>query len=253
MFSHVFIGVRDFERALAFYRPVLAALGLAPRFCDSGRPWAGWQTPGQARPPRCAGLKGLTDARPARPAAGRHALNLNHLPRIAVLTFFQRIVTALLLCLAAHAATAAEPPVFAYAVICDDPVLAQRLRSGIEARFDKLHVQRRDQFPNAKLFIYANRDSGDDKNPDGVSVAIAHTSNLEAAQLALSYISRKEAPPELLQSMLRDEGMLLHLRVAHLSAPSDPLVNGLLDEVVTSFVQKYSPHDPSPAPAAGRP
>jgi catechol 2,3-dioxygenase-like lactoylglutathione lyase family enzyme len=50
MFSHVFIGVGDFERALAFYRPVLAALDLAPRFCDAGRPWAGWQAPGQPRP-----------------------------------------------------------------------------------------------------------------------------------------------------------------------------------------------------------
>jgi len=74
-------------------------------------------------------------------------------------------------------------------------------------------------------------------------VAIAHTSNLEAAQLALSFVNRKEAPPPLLQSMLGEEGMLLHLRVAHLSAPSDKRVNDLLDEVVTSFVQKYAPHD----------
>jgi catechol 2,3-dioxygenase-like lactoylglutathione lyase family enzyme len=50
MFSHVFIGVSDFERALAFYRPVLAALGLTPRFCDAGRLCAGWQAPGQSRP-----------------------------------------------------------------------------------------------------------------------------------------------------------------------------------------------------------
>jgi catechol 2,3-dioxygenase-like lactoylglutathione lyase family enzyme len=50
MFSHVFIGVGDVERALAFYRPILGALGLEARFCDPNRPWAGWQTPGQARP-----------------------------------------------------------------------------------------------------------------------------------------------------------------------------------------------------------
>jgi catechol 2,3-dioxygenase-like lactoylglutathione lyase family enzyme len=50
MFSHVFIGVGNFGRALAFYRPVLGALGLEERFCDPDRPWAGWQTPGQARP-----------------------------------------------------------------------------------------------------------------------------------------------------------------------------------------------------------
>jgi lactoylglutathione lyase len=50
MFSHVFIGVGDFDRALAFYAPLLAALGLQARFCDRSRPWAGWQLPGQPRP-----------------------------------------------------------------------------------------------------------------------------------------------------------------------------------------------------------
>jgi lactoylglutathione lyase len=48
MFSHVFAGVSDFQRALAFYRAVLPILGIEERFCDTGRPWAGWQTaPGQ--------------------------------------------------------------------------------------------------------------------------------------------------------------------------------------------------------------
>ncbi|OWQ85646.1 glyoxalase [Roseateles aquatilis] len=44
MFSHVFIGVSDFERALAFYSPLMSALGIQQRFCDPGRPWAGWQS-----------------------------------------------------------------------------------------------------------------------------------------------------------------------------------------------------------------
>ncbi|MFG6460582.1 VOC family protein [Roseateles sp. DXS20W] len=47
MFSHVFVATNDFERALAFYRPLMALLGVAERFCDPSRPWAGWQsTPG---------------------------------------------------------------------------------------------------------------------------------------------------------------------------------------------------------------
>ncbi|MGE0486461.1 MAG: VOC family protein [Gammaproteobacteria bacterium] len=46
MFSHVFIGISDFERALAFYTPLMAALGLDQRFCDAARPWAGWQSAG---------------------------------------------------------------------------------------------------------------------------------------------------------------------------------------------------------------
>ena len=50
MFSHVFIGVGDFDRALTFYQPLLAALGLEARFCDRTRPWAGGQQPGRVRP-----------------------------------------------------------------------------------------------------------------------------------------------------------------------------------------------------------
>ena len=47
MLSHVFLGISDFERALAFYRPVLSVLGVKERFCEPGRPWAGWEsTPG---------------------------------------------------------------------------------------------------------------------------------------------------------------------------------------------------------------
>lgn len=50
MFSHIFVGVSDFERALAFYDPLMAALGIAPRFCDRTRPWAGWQSSPGPRP-----------------------------------------------------------------------------------------------------------------------------------------------------------------------------------------------------------
>lgn len=51
MFSHLFIGVTEFDRAFVFYDALAACLGLKPRFCDRGRPWAGWQCGGgQARP-----------------------------------------------------------------------------------------------------------------------------------------------------------------------------------------------------------
>ena len=50
MFSHVFIGVGDFERALAFYTPLAAVLGIELRFCDKSRPWAGWQSIPGPRP-----------------------------------------------------------------------------------------------------------------------------------------------------------------------------------------------------------
>lgn len=50
MLSHVMLGVRDFERALAFYQPLMQCLGLEQRFCERSRPWAGWHSPGGARP-----------------------------------------------------------------------------------------------------------------------------------------------------------------------------------------------------------
>ena len=50
MFSHVFLGTRDFERALAFYRPLMALLGVAERFCEPEKPWAGWQSSPAPRP-----------------------------------------------------------------------------------------------------------------------------------------------------------------------------------------------------------
>ena len=50
MFSHVFVGVSDFERALAFYRSLMQCLEIPERFCEPEHPWAGWQTPGSVRP-----------------------------------------------------------------------------------------------------------------------------------------------------------------------------------------------------------
>ena len=50
MFSHVFVGVADFDRALAFYTPLMEVLGIQPRFCERERPWAGWQSGPEPRP-----------------------------------------------------------------------------------------------------------------------------------------------------------------------------------------------------------
>lgn len=50
MFSHIFIGITDFDRAFAFYSALMDSLGIEPRFCDPSRPWAGWQTADGPRP-----------------------------------------------------------------------------------------------------------------------------------------------------------------------------------------------------------
>lgn len=50
MFSHVFLGVANFEEALSFYRALMRCLGLEERFCEPSRPWAGWNSAGGERP-----------------------------------------------------------------------------------------------------------------------------------------------------------------------------------------------------------
>ena len=50
MFSHIFVGITDFDRALAFYDPLMRALGNERRFCQPERPWAGWQSAPGPRP-----------------------------------------------------------------------------------------------------------------------------------------------------------------------------------------------------------
>lgn len=47
MFSHIFIGASDFDRAFGFYSALAGVLGIQPRFIEREHPWAGWQsTPG---------------------------------------------------------------------------------------------------------------------------------------------------------------------------------------------------------------
>ncbi|WP_312241070.1 VOC family protein [Pantoea sp.] len=43
MYSHIMLGVQDFERAFSFYSAILAPLQLTLRFCERDVPWAGWQ------------------------------------------------------------------------------------------------------------------------------------------------------------------------------------------------------------------
>jgi catechol 2,3-dioxygenase-like lactoylglutathione lyase family enzyme len=52
MLSQVFVGVNDFHRAFDFYSALMAQLALPLKFCDPGRPWAGWMPadPAQPRP-----------------------------------------------------------------------------------------------------------------------------------------------------------------------------------------------------------
>jgi hypothetical protein len=50
LFSHIFVSVKDFSRALDFYSPLMESLGIPSRFCDRSKPWAGWQSQPGPRP-----------------------------------------------------------------------------------------------------------------------------------------------------------------------------------------------------------
>lgn len=50
MYSHMFVGVKDFDRAFDFYARLMETLGNPARFCDRTRPWAGWQSNPGPRP-----------------------------------------------------------------------------------------------------------------------------------------------------------------------------------------------------------
>lgn len=71
MFSHVFVGVANFERALAFYSAVFEVLGIEQRFVESDKPWAGWQTSGGPRPLFLIGHP--FDGQPHQPGNGQMA------------------------------------------------------------------------------------------------------------------------------------------------------------------------------------
>ncbi len=50
MFSHVFIGIRNFDRALGFYQALMDVLGNERRFHDAENGWCGWYSAGRTRP-----------------------------------------------------------------------------------------------------------------------------------------------------------------------------------------------------------
>jgi catechol 2,3-dioxygenase-like lactoylglutathione lyase family enzyme len=84
MFSHIFISVSDFERALGFYSALMQALGLERRFCEPEKPWAGWHSAGGTRP--LFVICKPFDGEPHRPGNGQmvaFAAESRHIVRLA--------------------------------------------------------------------------------------------------------------------------------------------------------------------------
>lgn len=139
-----------------------------------------------------------------------------------------------------HNVYATEMSRLAFTVVCDDTVLAEKIRTGVRTRLGKAQVEVVEQLPQAKLFLYVMRDVNDRVNKNGISIAIAYVSNAQTAQFALDKINKKEDMSEILLVMLREEGYLKHLSVAHLDADSEVELGIFMDTVVDNFVHKYS-------------
>jgi len=69
LISHVHIGVTDFERAFAFYAPVMDRLGFPLRFSEPEKSWAGWKPANADRPLVLIGMP--YDRGPASPGNGQ--------------------------------------------------------------------------------------------------------------------------------------------------------------------------------------
>lgn len=76
MFSHIFIGVRDFDASFAFYAALAELLGLELKFREDDRPWAGWKQPSADRPLLLIGPP--FDGAPAQPGNGAMTAFLAH-------------------------------------------------------------------------------------------------------------------------------------------------------------------------------
>ncbi|MFK4442980.1 catechol 2,3-dioxygenase-like lactoylglutathione lyase family enzyme [Caballeronia udeis] len=76
MFSHVHVGVTDFDRAFRFYSPIMEALRLSLKFRDDDKPWAGWVATGAPRPLFLVGTP--FDGNAASPGNGQMTAFLAH-------------------------------------------------------------------------------------------------------------------------------------------------------------------------------
>lgn len=99
MLSHVYVGITDFERALAFYSAVMPELGWSLKFVEHDRPWAGWKPRNQDRPLFLVGAP--YNGEPAAPGNGQ---------MVALLASSRSAVDAFYAAALAQGATCEGPP-----------------------------------------------------------------------------------------------------------------------------------------------
>jgi hypothetical protein len=141
--------------------------------------------------------------------------------------------------------SAAETKRVAFIVICENQIVAQKISDEIRGEIGKHpNFEINSKYPAATLFVYAQQDVNDRKNPNGWSFAIAHASNTKSQYLVLKLIDSKSKDVERVKPVLLDtleeQGFLHHLNVAHMDEMSDQSLEEVITVVVDNFITKVS-------------
>jgi hypothetical protein len=140
-------------------------------------------------------------------------------------------------------ACASAPTRIAFRVVGESPQLVEKFRADI----DRLIRARPgyevvDTAPVLKLLVMVNQDVNDRVNRQGVSIAITHVSNLEAYYIASKLIDSSQSDAasvkDPLISMIRQEGELEYINVAHLDKGSDAQIELVCESIVATFFEK---------------
>jgi hypothetical protein len=156
-----------------------------------------------------------------------------------------RIAPLFIWALLATVSSGAENKRIDFSVVCSDPAAARSITGAIETeikKYDGFEVS--SEHPSARLFVYAQQDVNDRMNTNGWSFAVAHVSNLPSQVLALrlldSTATEVEEVKPLLLSMLKEEGFLTHLNVAHVDELSTQALQVVMETIVGDFVTRMS-------------
>ena len=130
-------------------------------------------------------------------------------------------------------------------VICDDAAATKRIQSALETKIKKEGLVLSDKLPDAKLFLYAQQNTGSTINKNGWSFAIAHVSNRRtyyvAAKLFKSEAKEvKEVEPVLI-NMLQQEGFMTYLNVVQSDDLSEKSLATIADDAAKELSKRIKP------------
>jgi hypothetical protein len=152
---------------------------------------------------------------------------------------------SILLCLLLMAAPslAAEKTRIGVTINCNEPDARNRLAAAFTKAFNKApDYELSDSLPQARLLIYANRDTNSAKNAQGWSIAFARVSNAQsyyaASKLANTQQSDALAVKQVVGGMVNEAGFLKSLNVAHLDELSDATADALAEVVTAAFIKE---------------